>query len=222
MKIPGERLRSIVAGALTEYAAREQEKQRAADNCLSAQSGCCEKTGDVAQPTGFASVRVTAGMLREALSARREPLELISSPKGKPYMACRPGEETPPFYFSLSHSGDLVVCAVSDSEVGVDVQAVKKNAGQTSSERIWRHFFAEEERELLSACADSQERERLFYRLWVQKEAYGKYTGEGVAAVLALSPGLHAKELGIVMEEFEPAPGYYGAVCRTIDKEADV
>lgn len=106
-------------------------------------------------------------------------------------------EQTPPFSFSykygeqgkpqivnfpkkfnLSHSGDYVVCGVSNGEVGVDIQK-----WVPYKERTAERFFAKEEWELLQE-KDEQERTELFYRLWSRKEAYGKYTGQGIGSAV--------------------------------------
>lgn len=101
-------------------------------------------------------------------------LELYYGEKGKPYL------RDYPFYFNLSHSGSNVVCAFSRQEVGVDIQQYKR----TDIVRLAERFFSAEEKKALKACHDRKELERLFYQLWTRKEAYGKLTGEGIAAVI--------------------------------------
>ena len=80
-----------------------------------------------------------------------------------------------PKKFNLSHSGDYVVCAVGDGEVGADIQK-----WVPYKERTAERFFAPTEWKLLQELPASQ-RTELFYRLWSRKEAYGKYTGQGSA-----------------------------------------
>lgn len=41
------------------------------------------------------------------------------SEKGKPYV------KGLPVYFNISHSGDYAVCAVSDCEIGIDIEKIK-------------------------------------------------------------------------------------------------
>ena len=101
-------------------------------------------------------------------------LELYYGEKGKPYL------RDYPFYFNLSHSGNYVACALSRQEVGVDIQQYKR----TDIDRLAERFFSTEEKKALKACHDWKEREQLFYQLWTRKEAYGKLTGEGIAAVI--------------------------------------
>ena len=101
-------------------------------------------------------------------------LEMYYGGKGKPYL------RDYPFYFNLSHSGSYVVCALSKQEVGVDIQQYKR----TDIDRLAERFYSSEEKKALKACHDRKEQEQLFYQLWTRKEAYGKLTGEGIAAVI--------------------------------------
>ena len=83
-----------------------------------------------------------------------------------------------PKKFNLSHSGDYVVCAVGDGEVGADIQK-----WVPYKERTAERFFAPTEWKLLQELPASQ-RTELFYRLWSRKEAYGKYTGQGIGSAV--------------------------------------
>lgn len=84
---------------------------------------------------------------------------------GKPYIANDQDR-----YFSISHSGRYVVCAVADTEVGVDVEVL-------SSPRpaVIRRCFTPEEQDWIDNDSDR------FIRLWTMKEAYMKLTGSGLS-----------------------------------------
>lgn len=92
------------------------------------------------------------------------------------------GENGKPFFpdsdicFSLSHSGVYAVCAVSDREVGVDIEAPRAN-----SLKLAKRFFTQSESEAISSC-DVPDKE--FCRYWVRKEAYIKAIGKGLACPL--------------------------------------
>ena len=73
--------------------------------------------------------------------------------------------------FSISHSGNLWMCAISDREVGLDVQ--KENS--CKRERVARRFFHPQETEWLSG-----QDHRDFFRVWAAKESYVKYIGDGL------------------------------------------
>lgn len=78
-------------------------------------------------------------------------------------------------FFNLSHSGALVVCAVSDKLVGCDIEQ-RKAAPLHLAER----FFGERERAYL-ATFTGEEYDHQFFRLWTMKESYVKMTGEGMS-----------------------------------------
>ena len=137
-------------------------------------------------------------------------------------------EQTPPFSFSyeygeqgkpqivnfpkkfnLSHSGDYVVCGVSNGEVGVDIQK-----WVPFKERTAERFFAPTEWKLLQELPASQ-RTELFYRLWSRKEAYGKYTGQGISSAVGedFSDEQNWQEKQICFRERVLEDSYSLAVC---------
>lgn len=87
--------------------------------------------------------------------------------------------ETEGIYFNISHSGNLVICAVSDLPVGCDVEVVG-----TYHEGVVRRFFSEKEKFYLENIAVT-ERSRAFYRIWTARESYMKLTGEGMRLELS-------------------------------------
>lgn len=70
-------------------------------------------------------------------------------------------------YFSLSHSGELCLCALSDAPVGADVQEVR--AVKLS---VARRFCPDERQWLLSLAPEEQTDALL--ALWARKEAWVK------------------------------------------------
>lgn len=92
---------------------------------------------------------------------------------GKPYLA-----DHPELFFNLSHSGNRVLCAVSDGEVGCDVQKIKRYDGQLAE-----RFFSPEECGYLSKVS-KEERDTLFFRYWTLKESFIKNIGTGLALPL--------------------------------------
>ena len=85
----------------------------------------------------------------------QSPLPVERSPRGKPLFAGLSGR-----WFSLSHSGGLALCALSDSPVGVDVELVRPRRP-----RLPAYTLSEAE---LAAFDGSWED---FYRLWTLKES---------------------------------------------------
>lgn len=73
--------------------------------------------------------------------------------------------------FSFSHSGDLVLCAVSDAPVGADVEKVRKINLDVAKK------FAKDEYETI---INSQNPEEEFFNTWVKKESFLKMKAEGI------------------------------------------
>lgn len=119
-------------------------------------------------------ISVTPGQLLSKLSAPLS-LKFTYGKSGKPYL------KDYPFYFNLSHSGEYVVCVISEAEIGVDIQEHRPGETQRLSER----FFSTGERQALENCSD-EERTKLFYDFWAKKEAYGKFTGGGIVEGLKM------------------------------------
>ncbi len=82
--------------------------------------------------------------------------KILKDENGKPYF-----EERKDIHFSLSHSGDYVMCALSKEPVGADIQKIR----QISAQMINRVFT---ERELNEADPIS---------LWCLKESFVKLIG---------------------------------------------
>lgn len=88
------------------------------------------------------------------------------------------GENKKPYFnnsdifFSLSHSGDYVAAAISDKEIGIDIEQV-----HTINHNIAKRFFTEKEIGYIENDDD-------FFKLWVQKESFVKAIGTGLACPL--------------------------------------
>ena len=80
-------------------------------------------------------------------------------------------------YFNVSHSGDFVVLALSDDEVGCDIQEIK-----TCNLRVAARHYSQNESRLVENSADKDE---CFMRLWALKESVLKFTGMGISGGLS-------------------------------------
>ena len=76
-----------------------------------------------------------------------------------------------PLYFNLSHSGSLAVCAISETETGVDVEKIRPVSLRPSRK------FTEYEQESIKASFNPNLE---FLKLWSLKESRVKCTGEGL------------------------------------------
>lgn len=92
---------------------------------------------------------------------------------GKPFFQEKRG-----IHFNISHSGDWVVCAFGEAELGIDIQKVKDvDLG------IAEHFFHSIEYETLRQCENPEDAKEHFCRLWTLKESYVKWTGVGLSGL---------------------------------------
>lgn len=87
---------------------------------------------------------------------------------GKPYL------ENCSAYFSISHSGDYVLCALSEKEIGCDIEKIKEY-----NPRIPERFFTQKEIRRLG-----DDNKELFTRLWTLKESILKKDGTGISGGL--------------------------------------
>jgi len=104
-------------------------------------------------------------------------LGLSFNENGKPYFAARQD-----IFFSISHTKGCAVCAISDEEVGCDVERIRAVSDKEIKrvDGIVNRFFNSKEKEYLLNTSDESWKVERFYRLWTMKEAYIKYTGRGM------------------------------------------
>ncbi|MBR0507604.1 MAG: 4'-phosphopantetheinyl transferase superfamily protein [Clostridia bacterium] len=130
---------------------------------------------------------------------------------GKPYFP-----DAPELHFSLSHSGEYAMLAVSDAEIGCDVERLRH-----ANERLLKRVLSPEEYAALAPCGEAARDER-FTRLWVAKESCLKACGEGLlvdpASIrIETEPALCAFRDGIPLPyamAWGAWDGYSYAVCR--------
>ncbi len=91
------------------------------------------------------------------------PLEFALNEHGKP---CVAGLDS--FYFNLSHSGDMAVCAISNKPVGVDVEKITRDC----SKAVERYYTEGEK------CIS---RDKSTSYIWTRKEAVAKADGRGIS-----------------------------------------
>ena len=88
---------------------------------------------------------------------------------GKPYFPDRPD-----ICFNLSHSGDVALCALSDTDVGCDVEAQRRPPLSVA-----KRYFSSSEKDYLASARTDEERAERFFRVWTLKESVMKATGLG-------------------------------------------
>ena len=131
-----------------------------------------EKLAGITAPKAYAlslgAERLLLATLKELGRPVAEPLDITCGDGGKPALKDGPA-------FSLSHSGERVLCALSDRAVGADIQRLRPD-----HQALARRFFTAEEVAWLEA---QQERELAFTLLWSLKESYVKFLGSGIAGI---------------------------------------
>lgn len=147
-------------------------------------------------------------LLREAGAA--EELSFYTDKNGKPHLT---GDR---MHFSLSHSGDYVACAVDHSPVGMDIE-VPRDVDMSIIKRV----CTEEELQFVLGDTRAQTADKdtslRFLQVWTAKEAYLKYTGEGLSGGLrsiavATKEGMKTElRTGLCLES-KVTPSYISAI----------
>lgn len=160
-----------------------------------------KKKIDALKPEGSKRLCLGAGILldkalREFIAANGldcsdqqvPPLdyEIATGPQGKPYIQGLPG-----FSFNLSHSGDIAAIAVSDREVGIDIQKFK-HFNDSLVDHVFNIEDKELAKELMAELTDTilggdpaqhgdSSFDHAYTRMWAMKESVMKYTGKGLS-----------------------------------------
>lgn len=114
---------------------------------------------------------------------------------GKPFFTLQPK-----IHYNISHSGKYVVCVFAGEEVGIDIQKHKEVNYKHMLERMVPSCMTAE-------ILESEDPVRAFFTQWVLREAYIKWTGEGLSRDLRGIPMDNGSYLLLNLE-----PGYSGAV----------
>lgn len=120
---------------------------------------------------------LTRERLGRATGRPPSSLAFADGARGKPRLV---GSTSGAPFFNIAHSGDTAVVALSPSEIGVDVEALRP---LPNLDRLYRRFCSASEQDWLLA-RPPEEREAAFLGLWTCKEAYLKAVGSGVAMPL--------------------------------------
>lgn len=89
--------------------------------------------------------------------------------------------------FSISHSGDYVVCAVDDEDIGIDIEQIRPvNLGVckkffTDDENLYVFGKKPDEQDFKGDATDDMNRR--FFEVWTYKEACVKLKGSGIADI---------------------------------------
>ena len=136
------------------------------------------KTLDDARAEKISRLRVTADKLRSAgagilINFIKEKYNIAGDVKvdkfGKPYF------EDTDIHFNISHSGCYLFAAVSDEDIGIDIQKIKSD-----KHRIAEKNFLPSECAYINEIEDEKINQQRFCEIWTIKEAYLKNIGIGL------------------------------------------
>ncbi len=125
---------------------------------------------DMKKKNRYGQTEAARQLLTEALRLEYQITalpEISREVHGKPYFPAYPQ-----IAFNYSHCCKGILCGVSSKRIGVDIETVRPY-----KIRLAHRVCHPREREFLENAEDSA---LIFTKLWVCKEAYGKYTGLGI------------------------------------------
>ena len=115
-------------------------------------------------------------LLGQHLGIAPEAVVFVEGEFGKPSVV-----QAPSLHFSLSHSEDKAMLALSDTlMVGADIERVREIAGLD----LARRNFHRNEVAAIESMPDHESRRRAFFSTWVLKEAVVKSLGTGLSVPL--------------------------------------
>ena len=107
----------------------------------------------------------------EQMGETFDPNKLLFNDSFKPFL------ESSTFEFNISHSGHLVICAISDyCEIGVDIENLRKIEISDFKPQMTQNEW--------STIIDSEDTLVSFFEYWTQKEAVLKAHGSGMSTPL--------------------------------------
>jgi 4'-phosphopantetheinyl transferase len=104
-------------------------------------------------------------------------IEIETGENKKPYI------KDSPLFYNLSHSGDWIIIAVSDSGIGIDTELVNNSFDFND---VINEYFSPEESRFINEDKSADR----FFMLWTRKEALTKATGKGLDEDLKFIPSL--------------------------------
>lgn len=87
---------------------------------------------------------------------------------GKPFL-----KDCKNLYFNITHCNELAVCAIENTEVGVDAENIREYYSG-----VVRRAFSEREKNIVE---NSENINEMFFRIWTLKESFVKALGIGIS-----------------------------------------
>jgi hypothetical protein len=127
----------------------------------------------------MAARALARALIGRYLDLHPRELRIVADEHGKPRLA-----QTRTLSFNLSHSGELVLCALAHTAVGIDVQTARPSLDHVA---VSARAFGLAQAQRLQGL-DAELRSREFLRLWTRHEAALKCRGTGLGRGGADSP----------------------------------
>ncbi len=147
-------------------------------------------------------------VLCNRLKLENDSLRFAQSDNGKPYLLNCDG-----VYFNIAHTEGMVAVALSDKEIGIDVEKIRTRCPSLCE----RYFTEAEQRYVLSdekLCAER------FFEVWTRKEAFAKRSGEGLAKTLKDDRALKDETIKtFVADGFSVSVGFDGGEMKIYDTD---
>ncbi len=162
---------------------------------------------------------LTRAIIRCRLKIKNEDIFFSKTQYGKPFLA---GREN--FHFNVSHSGELVICAAADIEIGCDCELIDAN---NKIDELKIVYTPDEYKAIQSLSG----RDKILFchNLWALKESYLKCAGIGLneePAALEITfnkekydPSIYknGKKLDYILKLYPNLINYSTAICIKID-----
>ncbi len=97
--------------------------------------------------------------------------EILRTDLGKPYIDY-------PLHIGVTHTDTVVIIAIDKVPLGIDCE--EKDRIIKRRQAIQKRFFCENETSLIEK---SRQKDKAFLEVWVKKEAYVKFTGQGISGL---------------------------------------
>jgi 4'-phosphopantetheinyl transferase len=153
-------------------------------------------------------------ILARYLNRHPEQIEFEIGVNKKPFL------KNASLHYNVSHSGDWIAIAVSETNTGIDIEFVDPSFRY--HDIISEYFSTEEAKYIVDDDAHSR-----FFLLWTRKEALTKATGKGLDDDLKLIPALdgeYSVEADLLksvsnwyVNSFELSAGYLASIAITAE-----
>ena len=122
------------------------------------------KAPEIKRLTSLLGEMILRSALINEYNSKNTDIIIERTENGKPYL-----KNISDIYFNISHSGNAVAVAISDNEIGIDIEKIK-----TPNLKVAERFFTENEKKYINSDID-------FFEIWTKKEAYFKQLGKGIS-----------------------------------------